>query len=491
MATRKKTTARKTPARTKTVKKKTTRKTPAKTIPTRKPTQSPAPETGDNPTAPSGASGSPSGGGGPPAGLRVRMYRVGFGDFFLVSVPAGNGYKHILIDCGVHSKDVHSIQAAVDHMAQETGKELALIIVTHRHADHMTGFSKCKDVFAQFKVERIWMSWYEDPDDPKAVTAQSNIAALAFNLQHTLAARADTDSDESRMVGNITEVFGATGTPQKNPAAFAVLRSFSGDPPIDYYKAGDPPTLPPSLIALGLEAQVLGPPTDPSVIAKTDNSSQEYIVSSTAATPTGRISPFGGAFRVKPANYTTPVFDFIPRTVVESRVASVQPDMLAAQAAMANNVINNQSLMTLFTYKSKTLLFAGDAQWGNWANFLYGNVNATVLRPEAVKILNEINVYKVGHHGSTNATPKIALATMRPGCVALCSTAIGAYNRVPRDELIAAINEQTHDQLARSDQVAAGDAPVDPKAGGPLPSIFKPVTIGLDGTKCGYIDYVA
>ncbi len=53
-------------------------------------------------------------------------------------------------------------------MAQETGKELALIIVTHRHADHVTGFSKCKAVFAQFKVERIWMSLAEqDPEDPK------------------------------------------------------------------------------------------------------------------------------------------------------------------------------------------------------------------------------------------------------------------------------------------------------------------------------------
>jgi beta-lactamase superfamily II metal-dependent hydrolase len=416
------------------------------------------------------------------------MYRVGFGDFFLVSVPAGSGYKHILIDCGVHSKDVHSIQAAVDHMAQETGKELALIIVTHRHADHVTGFSKCKAVFAQFKVERIWMSWYEDPEDPKAVTAQSNIAALAFGLQHTLAARGDTGSDESRMVGNITDAFGATGT--QNPAAFAVLHAFPGDPPIDYYKAGDTPTLPPSLLAAGLEAQILGPPTDPNLIAKTDNSSQEYIVT-TAVAPTGPIRPFSGAFRVKPADYTTPVFDLIPRTVVESRVASVQPDMLAAQAAMANNVINNQSLMTLFTYKGKTLLFAGDAQWGNWANFLYGNVNATVLRPEAVKILSKVDVYKVGHHGSTNATPKIALATMRPGCVALCSTAIGAYNRVPRDELITAINQQTHNQLARSDQVAAGDAPADPGAGGPLPPIFKAVSIGLDDTKCGYIDYVA
>ena len=55
------------------------------------------------------------------------MYRIGFGDFFLVSVPskAGAGYKHILIDCGVHAKDTGSIVDSVKQMAQETNSELA------------------------------------------------------------------------------------------------------------------------------------------------------------------------------------------------------------------------------------------------------------------------------------------------------------------------------------------------------------------------------
>ena len=33
--------------------------------------------------------------------LRVRMYRVGFGDFFLMTIPTDSGPEHILIDCGV------------------------------------------------------------------------------------------------------------------------------------------------------------------------------------------------------------------------------------------------------------------------------------------------------------------------------------------------------------------------------------------------------
>ena len=39
------------------------------------------------------------------------MYRVGFGDFFLVSVNGADGEKkHILIDCGVH--DAHGFGIA-------------------------------------------------------------------------------------------------------------------------------------------------------------------------------------------------------------------------------------------------------------------------------------------------------------------------------------------------------------------------------------------
>ena len=425
-----------------------------------------------------------AGGAGGATGLRIRMYRVGFGDFFLLSVPVAGSYEHVLIDCGVHAKDVHSIAAAVAHMAQETGKQLALIIVTHRHADHVTGFSKCKELFAQFKVERIWMSWYENPQDQRALAIQARVAAMASEVQRSLAASGDDSSDEYRMAANLTEVTGGAGGSQ-NPQAFQVLRSFPGNPPIDYYKAGDVPLLPQSLLAAGLSAQILGPPTDPTIITKTDKSSEEYVASQVAV-DAGPIQPFASPFRIRPESYTNRAFGYITRGEIEARVAQVQPNMRVAKANAANNVINNQSLVTLFTYKGKTLLFAGDAQWGNWANFLYGNVNSTTLQPAAAQILANLDFYKVGHHGSTNATPKSALAAMRAGCVAMCSTATGAYNQVPRPALIAAIDERTREQLARSDQVAAGDAPADAQAGGPPPAIFKAITTA---DQCGYIDY--
>lgn len=417
------------------------------------------------------------------------MYRIGFGDFFLVTVPSAGGPKHILIDCGVHGKDVHSIDAAVSHMAQETGKHLSLIIVTHRHADHVTGFSKCKDVFKQFTVDRIWMSWYENPADKGAVALQANIAAVALQLRHALAARNDKTSQQYvNMVSNIVDGFGVSGGNQ-NPGAFEVLRSFPGNPPIDYYKAGDVPTLPPDLVAAGVSVQILGPPDDRDMISKTSKKSQEYIAARAGSGGGGSVKSFPAAFRVQPDEYQSSVFELLPRKLIESRVASVQPDLLAAQAAMANSMINNQSLVTLFTFKGKTLLFAGDAQWGNWANFLFGSMTSTKLKPESADLLGKLDFYKVGHHGSTNATPKDALAAMRDGCVAMCSTAIGAYNEVPRDALMTAIDQRTQNQLARSDQVDAGDSAAD-KSAGTLPAkTFKANTVMVGKVKCGYIDY--
>ena len=442
-----------------------------------------APPRGGTAAPPAGKNGSAAGEN--PAGLRVRMYRVGFGDFFLVTVPTGAGPQHILIDCGVHSKDTHSIAAAVDHMAQETGRHLALIIVTHRHADHVTGFSKCKDAFKTFTVDRIWMSWYEDPKDGKALAIQANIAAVAGQLRQSLAARAGGGGDYLRMVENITEATMDARGGSQNPGAFEVLHGFPNKPEIDYYKAGDTPILPPGLADSGLTVEILGPPTDRSMIGKTSKKSEEYLASE-SGTVSGPIHPFAPAFRIAPTDYDSPAFALMPRALVESRVADVQPDMLAARAAMANNMINNQSLVALFTFKGKTLLFAGDAQWGNWANFMYGGKIGTELTAASKAILGKLDFYKVGHHGSTNATPKDALDAMKDGCVAMCSTEPKAYNLVPKPTLIARIKAKTNNNFARSDQVPAGDhQTVTAEAGKDLAKVFTAGTAGA----CGYIDY--
>ena len=63
-----------------------------------------------------------------------------------------------------------------------------------------------------------------------------------------------------------------------------------------------------------------------------------------------------------------------------------------------DSVMNNTSVILLFEIGKTKLLFPGDAQIENWS-FALNN-------PDWTKLLADVNVYKVGHHGSLNATPK-------------------------------------------------------------------------------------
>jgi len=407
------------------------------------------------------------------------MYRVGFGDFFLVSVPSGTGMAHVLVDCGVHAHDLKVMGAAVKQLKTDTGGKLALVIMTHRHADHISGFGSERALFETFQVEQVWMSWFEDKGDDKALRIQTGIAATAQHLNAALAARAAPGDDQFRhMAENALGVAAGGG----NAGALAMLHSFktaAGTPtPVAYYAAGEAPVLPPSLVSAGLTAQILGPPRDLALVAQMDNAAHQYLAAGSEEDGTPA-TPFSRAYEVPAFEWPGQLFT---AAQIEQRVRDSQPDALAAAAQKADNALNNQSLVVLFTFKGKTMLFSGDAQWGNWANFLFGGAIGTPghtgLTKESKDILANLSFYKVGHHGSTNATPKDVVDAMKQGCVAMCSTDPGAYGNpdkgteVPRTPLMAALAAKTGNQLARSDQVKVGAIP--PSAGAaPLAAPFK------------------
>jgi beta-lactamase superfamily II metal-dependent hydrolase len=449
----------------------------------------------------------PAGGIGGPAGIRIRMYRVGFGDFFLLSLNASNGVRHILIDCGVHAANLGSIETAIKQLKEDTGGQLALVIMTHRHADHIAGFAIGADDFKTFTVERVWMPWFENRNDGAAVKIQASLTAVAGRLTAALAASDDPDAEQYRaMALNVTgDAAGGNG----NDAALKTLHGgFATQAPVDYYEAGQTATLPQSLVDAGVTAQILGPPRDEKLVAVMDNKAHQYLAAVTddAAEPV-RLSE---VYRGSAADYPPGAFELLNVEQLTSALEQQQPGVHAAMAAQVDNAINNQSLVVLFTFNGKTMLFPGDAQWGNWDNWLFGGVAVGTdpqLSAAGKTILNKLDFYKVGHHGSTNANPIDAVQALRDGCVAMCSTQPTAYGKpskgseVPRVPLLAALDKKTNGQLARSDEVAlAADQTTGGKAIPPwpgetvkgevwpaapkLPAIFK---TGPNGTL--YIDY--
>jgi beta-lactamase superfamily II metal-dependent hydrolase len=391
-----------------------------------------------------------------------------------------------LIDCGVHARDLGVMGDAVAQLKQDTDGKLSLVIMTHRHADHISGFGSQSAQFKTFSVERVWMSWFEDPKNQKALAIQKGIAATAQRLQAALALRARGKADQQ--FHNMTENALGLAAAGGNAAALKMLHGFKTaageDTPVLYYKSGEAPELPDVLRDAGLEAEILGPPTDKNLQGQMDSTTHEYL-SADDENGGDPKPPFHPAYTL--ASYAwpktrKPLFD---DAAIRAHVDASQGDALAAAAKRADANLNNQSLVVLFTFGGKTMLFAGDAQWGNWENFLFGGPLGTPghmsLAPNSKKILDDLDFYKVGHHGSRNATPTTFVEAMGKGCAAMCSTQICAYNEVPRDPLMEKLKAQTEGKLARSDQVPVGAVPANADAG-TLPNAFR------GGT--GFVDYL-
>jgi len=423
--------------------------------------------------------------------LRVRMYRVGFGDFFLLTVPSKKGPQHILIDCGVTKGktgkgDIGTIKDAVADMARETGGKLALIIVTHRHMDHIIGFSRCADVFQTFKsrVNAIWMPYWETEYDANVSKFQSELTSLALDVQNYLALAGDSDPDRAEMLamlenatGNVLQATGTGGG--TNAQSLALLKEGLGAKP-NYYFKGQKPELPQALVNAGLAAEILGPPPeDATAFMKLTDLKKgvgQYLQATESGGDAKQFRPFGASWEASSSDYPASAFrELVPRLgtasnyenpdrrVLERVVEDAQPRALLTAVKQLDSFLNNQSLVVLFTYKNKKLLFAGDAQAGNWEYWLYDGEDPTKTPAQKLgktgeSVLRTLDFYKVGHHGSTNATPIVAIENMNAGTTAMCSTQEGTFgsldnnSEVPRIPLIEALAKKCI--VVRSDQIA-------------------------------------
>jgi hypothetical protein len=493
-------------ARTKTRPTRTrTRRAPARSEPATPPQPASAP--GGAPA--SGALWIPEAG---EAGVRIRMYRVGFGDFFLVSFNGKAAAPlHIIIDCGVfkgtsQTGDIGTIEAAVDNMAEVTGGKVALIIMTHRHADHIAGFARCASTFKLLQVEGVWMPIWESEYSPVAVKFQAELARTALTLQQHLTSLGAKASPEAQTARKYME--NATGERGKGSNATALKLLKTGFPGVtpQYYEAGSQPKLPQPLIDAGLTARILGPPpvTDLDLMKLMDlqKGVGQYLA---AAQPVSSgqpepFAPFGIRWEVEPfANrpasdrqWLAPeaVREFVgidgpnrrawgdvslaqaneAREYLVRVIEQSQPAAALTAAKQLNSFLNNQSLVVLFSFAGKQLLFVGDAQAGSWEHWLFNTDTpdkqgtAGVVK-DAANILSSVAFYKVGHHGSTNATPKAAVDAMARHAqpfAAMCSTQAGVYGtedpddpskgtEVPRIPLLQHL--ATESALVRSDQI--------------------------------------
>lgn len=371
--------------------------------------------------------------------VRVRMYRQGLGDCFLITFDLGGNEKHMLIDCGtLGTKATPGVKLSdvVDDIATTTQNHLHLLIATHEHQDHISGFGSQKNKFAQIKIDNIWMAWTEDPDDELAQQLAKDRRDLGAALKAVAASPAAAGSSAREAIAGMLGFFGESEN--DSPVGFAEglnetmshVRNGLG-PQATFHKPGEGPITPSWLD--GFRIYVLGPPRSESALKDmgTDTSSELYHLG-IGASVKGLAAAISGATRAEKiqCEEQMPFDTRYRRDTAEasrwfeeygadaSKWRRIDSDWLTAASDLAlqlDSITNNTSLAIAIERiaDGRVLLFPADAQEGNWlswhdAKLMWRVADAGGVQREvtAADLLNRTVFYKVGHHSSHNATAR-------------------------------------------------------------------------------------
>ena len=455
-------------------------------------------------------------------GVTVRHYCQGIGDCHLLKfTKADKSDFWMLIDCGVHSSvtgGTQMIAKIVEDIASVT-KRLDVVVVTHEHWDHVSGFLTEVDRFKKFEVGEVWMGWTENPRDAQARELdkfkQQALAALQM-ASNRLDRTAGLSSFLSSLHEGVDAVlgfsFGAKGERVRlaREAAGALAPNN-----VHYLEPSDPPIRLADLP--NLRIYVLGPPRDAALLGLTVRTSEMYGLGGAGGWPI--VGALAGAFQVATGPLTasedhSAPFDPNVGTDLSRLLAAgarsgsddfatnivafagdhysgparergrsirsrrrkkpdanetdqswrrIDMDWLGVAADLAMQIddrTNNTSLVLAFEFMDtkRVLLFAADAQVGNWLSWqdLRWPVDGrAVTGPD---LLARAVYYKVGHHGSENATLKAK------GLQLMISKDLSAFiptnkkdakkvkwGRIPFDKILDALHDKCGQRVIRAD----------------------------------------
>ncbi len=435
----------------------------------------------------------------PPSGVKVRMYRQGHGDCFLLAFAGREGRRkrnvYVLIDCGLKPKSEvknQKIDKIIDDINEATGGHIDVVVVTHEHQDHVNGFAKKKNkkhLFDKIKsIGQIWLAWTEDGTDDLANALRDRfkdtLLTLAF-AQEEAASLQDADGLHERLSDLLGTEIGDEGTApafgkegvgllkefrdarKANPLVAAPvlaagsIKGITNKRAIKYLRdraEGEtflsPDKSPEKLPHLkDLKVYALGPPRNEALLLDLDpEGSEEFHLAPSGTglaldgdalgfaqaiapemSDTNDYCPLAVRYRIDAEdvfNFDRPSssqartektdwLDFLQENYgkatansSEQKVAwrRIDDDWMGAAEGLAlrlNKEVNNTSLVLAFELPKtkKVLLFTGDAQRGSWIGWSDLEwTDADDNKTTARDLLGRCVLYKVGHHGSHNAT---------------------------------------------------------------------------------------
>ena len=408
---------------------------------------------------------------------KIRMYRQGLGDCFLIAIARTTSAEpyRILIDCGVvlgAPDAVATMTKVVEDIVQESGGKIDLLLATHQHWDHLSGFVQAAGSFAKLKVGDVWVAWTEDPSDSLANSLRGERRQALSSLRLGVGAMRMAGSGEG--AGEVEELigfFGAAGGPSTEDALAKATGSATGK--LRFCLPTDPPV---GIDGADVKMFILGPPHDEKRIRQTLPSTQDpetYGIAAKslpAAVMAGfsiddDSAPFGGLHSIP--TETAEGLDFFqrwyfgpgPDAPAWRRIDGTWLDGASELALALDSATNNTSLVLAIELAAKdVLLFAADAQVGNWLSWqdlTWTFEGRTVSGPD---LLARTIFYKVGHHGSHNATLREkGLELMKQLSIAAIPVdhemAVKKnWGKMPLPDLVQALGGAAKNGVLRSDQ---------------------------------------
>ena len=452
--------------------------------------------------------------------ISVRMYRQGLGDCFLITIPAKSGEEfHMMIDCGVvlGTPDPSGVmEKVVQDIIDTTGGEVDLLVVTHEHWDHVSGFNQAEKLFSDKPAEgklhpkQVWFAWTEDPKDKLAtkLRAERRGAEDAVRMAVQLLGLGK-DIQTTERVDSLVGFFGpASGS---TSAALAKVKALVNGKP-RFCQPGEPPIVLSEIPSVRF--WVLGPPKDEKLIKKSNpvkgeaygldagpEGSQQFLISglvrgmgqnNAALTEDSIEEPFDPMYAIPMARaehvpffeqrYFGPstdegVYDRSKHTPVRDqswrRVDSTWLESSETMALQLDSATNNTSLVLAIEIiaTGEILLFPGDAQAGNWLSWqqlqweLTDPKSGEKKRVTGPDLLARTIFYKAGHHGSHNATLKEKglelmmsddLVVMIP--VDHDMAVKKSWGRMPLPDLVERLNVKAKRRVLRIDDPVQTDA---------------------------------
>ena len=398
--------------------------------------------------------------------LRIRAYNVGFGDCLLIDAPAGGGRSvKILVDCGSISfgdtgVDTESlVNRLIADVTDDGVPRIDVIVATHRHRDHVLGFGKPQ--WRDVEVGEVWLPWTENPADQRAlalVRAQETLAR-ALRASSALIAGDERFSAADR---ELIDTMGLNAL--TNAESMDMLHyGFAGHPRRRYLSRDEAPV--DSELLGDITVRVLGPSTDVDVLRQMDPpDGQSYL--SLLGAAADRLGDDGEGDHDSEADADDRDVDKNPFPHLESmgweaygspeqnrgltrklrtgdaigKLRQLVRQEGVLSAAALDRAVNNTSLILSIEVDGQFLLLPGDAQWGSW--------QLALTEPWSAELIGRTTFYKIGHHGSHNATPRDLVAALPPGTWAVASvTPYAQWKEIPKTELLEALEAKAEGRV--------------------------------------------